>query len=265
MKFAHTRRGVVPFFLLGLVTLTIYDAVVLNQIGQEINEIRGDEDRKSMPFWLAWLLGWITLGLVPLFWACRVAQKIEDEEAAIGIDRPRTSFRSLFCWNLFGIFVLVGPWIGWHRFLTALNQVEIAINEGLDMPETKMSMSSFASEAPLTEERSMVKDPASTHADVISKNPTPEKMKPYTYVPPEKPAPSAQIHIVPSQSTAPKEYKKSEPKKIGKWQVRYADGTAVKYFSSEEDAIAFAKSLAVQEGVSVRTFSQPKVIKKESN
>jgi len=265
MKFAHTRRGVVSFFLLGLVTLTIYNAVVLNQIGQEINEIRGDEDRKSMPFWLAWLFGWVTLGLVPLFWACRVAQKIEDEEAAIGIDRPRTSFHSLFCWNFFGIFILVGPWIGWHRFLTALNHVEIAINEGRDLPEAKMNMSSFGSETPLVEERPLVKDLSSTPDADIDESSVPEKMKPYSYVPPEKPVPSAQIHIVPSHDDKPTEYKKTEPIKTNKWQVRYADGTAIKFFSSEEEAIAFAKSLAVQEGVSVRTFSRTKEIKKETN
>jgi len=264
MKFTHTRRGVLSFFLLGLITLSVYDVVVLSAVGREINEIRGDEDRKSMPFWAVWLLGWPTLGIVPLIWACRVAGKIEDEEVAIGIEKPRTSFWSLFSWTVFGSFILVGPWIGWHRFFAALNRVETAINEGKDLPDVKISMSSFDYEKPATPEpapsQPIVSSPQAPKGEPLSAG----KMKPYAYVAPEKPVPSAQIHLVPSSDPSPKEYRVASPKTIKKWQVRFADAAeAVKLFDTEEEAIAFAKTLAAKQGVSVRVSPRSEKIKKE--
>ena len=57
-------------------TLGIYDLVCLNHVRKEINTILGDADKKVPPFWIAWIFGWITLGIVPLVWACNVATRL---------------------------------------------------------------------------------------------------------------------------------------------------------------------------------------------
>jgi len=304
MTYPYTRRGVIKFFLLGLVTLGIYDLVCLNHVRKEINTILGDADKKVPPFWIAWIFGWITLGIVPLVWACNVATRLGLLQEAMGISKPKTSFASLFNWCFFGVFILVGPWIGFHRFFAVLNQIEAGLNQGapvsltpeaaetkriedekkilnvpmggsLSSPDTStlivggqdVSVNPDTPEAPAPapakEPVLVVPEKMSDEVVVVAQPlPRPEKPKPYSYVPPETPTPSAEVHQEIANDETPKAFKKAPAPIIKKWQVRYADQKdAIKYFASEEEAIAFAKSLAMTKGVSYRVNDKAKPIK----
>lgn len=297
MKYPHTRRGVVSFILLGIVTLGIYDLVLLSHVQKEINEIYGEEDKKSSPFWISWAFGWISLGIVPLIWCCKVAEKIHVLQDAMALPKPKTSFASLFNWSVFGLFILVGPWIGWHNFFVSLNKIEEALNAGeaakvvepeveqqkklLNVPivdqnakndnstliiqGTDVSVSQHEEAGQTVVEVTLppVNNPApaeNVSAETVEAKPV--KVKPYSYVAPEAPTPEASIHKEAQNDETPKAYKPAPKQVIKKWQVRYADRKdAIKYFSTEEEAIAFAKSIAMAKGLSVRVKDKEKPIK----
>lgn len=295
MKYPHTRRGVVSFFLLGIITLGIYDLIVLSQVQKEINEIYGEEDKKSSPFWISWAFGWITLGIVPLIWTCKVAEKVHVLQDAMTLPKPKTSFASLFNWTIFGAFILVGPWIGWHNFLISLNKIEEALNAGetakvvepeveaqkklLNVPivgqkvkpdtttliiqGTDVSVSQHEEADRTVVEVTL---PPTAEAPAITESvpvePKPVKVKPYSYVAPAEPTPEASLHKDVVNDETPKAYKPAPKQVIKKWQVRYADSKdAIKYFGTEEEAIAFAKSIAMAKGLSVRVKDKEKPIK----
>ena len=125
MKYKHTNRhgfwlGFIDFFTAGLFF------VVYMQMGlqDELDEILG---RRTQRYYVAYILGVPTLFLYTLVWMAKIAQELKEKALELGIEGKLTSFRHMFCWNVFGIF-LFGPMIATMRFFDTLNKVEATLN-----------------------------------------------------------------------------------------------------------------------------------------
>ncbi|MBR0409360.1 MAG: hypothetical protein IJI53_15145 [Clostridia bacterium] len=126
MKYAHTNRpgfllGFIDFFTAGLFFL-LY--MPLGGLQDEIESILG---HPVLPYWKAYLLGIPTLFIYPLIWMTRIAEELKEKAISLGIKGPYTSWRHMFGWNIFGLF-LMGPAIATWRFFDTLNKVEIELN-----------------------------------------------------------------------------------------------------------------------------------------
>ena len=126
MKYAHTNRpgfllGFIDFFTAGLFFL-LY--MPLGGLQDEIESILG---HPVLPYWKAYLLGIPTLFIYPLIWMTRIAEELKEKAISLGIKGPYTSWRHMFGWNIFGLF-LMGPAIATLRFFDTLNKVEIELN-----------------------------------------------------------------------------------------------------------------------------------------
>ncbi len=125
MRFQHTHRpgfllGFIDFFTAGLFFL-IYMELGLQD---ELDEILG---KRTQRYWVAYLLGIPTLFVYPLVWMGRIAEDLREKALELGIEGKLTSFRHMFDWNVFGLF-LFGPAVATERFFDTLNKVERELN-----------------------------------------------------------------------------------------------------------------------------------------
>ena len=135
MRFRHTDRkgfllGFIDFFTAGLFFL-IYMQLGLQD---ELDEILG---RKTQRYYIAYLLGIPTLFIYTLVWMARISEELKEKALELGIPGKHTSFRHMFCWNVFGVLCF-GPMIATLRFFDTLNKIERELNrraenESLDL------------------------------------------------------------------------------------------------------------------------------------
>lgn len=117
----RTRRGLGKMFWLGLITFSIYPTVVYSHISGEINMIASRYDGKRTMHYLGMSsLSAITLGIVPLVWNHRLANRIGTELTRRGIGY---GFRAkhFWLWNILGSLILVGPFIYIYKLMKAMN------------------------------------------------------------------------------------------------------------------------------------------------
>ena len=125
MRFRHTNRkgfllGFIDFFTAGLFFL------IYMQLGLQdaLDEILG---RKTQRYYIAYLLGIPTLFIYTLVWMARISEELKEKALELGIPGKHTSFRHMFCWNVFGVLCF-GPMIATLRFFDTLNKIERELN-----------------------------------------------------------------------------------------------------------------------------------------
>lgn len=125
MRFRHTDRkgfllGFIDFFTAGLFFL-IYMQLGLQD---ELDEIL---ERKTQRYYIAYLLGIPTLFIYTLVRMARISEELKEKALELGIPGKHTSFRHMFCWNVFGVLCF-GPMIATLRFFDTLNKIERELN-----------------------------------------------------------------------------------------------------------------------------------------
>lgn len=232
MTYKHTHRSGVAFVFFGIITLGIYPAVVLSSVREEVSSLLdGKGVGKQMPFVWAYLLGFVTLGLAPLIWVCRMANKIEMAALEKKITSPRLS-GAFMLWSYFGIVILIGPFLAYHRFFVLLNAVEDCANE--EECDRQAHQISPAKQDMLAEVKR-----ASEGNFPEPELSTPEMVQsPYPNLS-EKNFEKSETENERSWNSAPKSGVKGR-----KWQVR--SNGQIKLFDSKEEALDFAKSLLAE-------------------
>lgn len=118
----HTKRGLLKFILLNIVTLGIYSIVFYSGISSDINIIASRYDgKKTMHFCLLlFLIAPITFGIAGIVWYHKISARIGNELSRRGI---AYSFGAgtFWGWNVLGAFIAVGPFVYLHKLSTAMN------------------------------------------------------------------------------------------------------------------------------------------------
>lgn len=116
----NTRRGLLKFILLGIITLGIYPLVFYSGISEDINLIASRYDgRKTMHFCLLFfLVGPITLGIADLVWFHNISSRMGNELSRRGI---AYSFGAVdyWLWNIVGSLIIIGPFVYIHKLAKA--------------------------------------------------------------------------------------------------------------------------------------------------
>ena len=130
MNTLQTNRSLTKYILLGLITLGIYDIVVMTKISNDINTIASKYDGKhTMNFCLvAFLFSWLTFGIVPLVWYHRLSSRIGVEQARR--NQPVTMTAGTFWgWYFLGSLIIVGPFVYAYRLLHSMNALSEDYNK----------------------------------------------------------------------------------------------------------------------------------------
>ncbi len=125
MERCATNRGLVKVIFLGLITLGIYDLVVLTRLGKDLNRIKEKLDisgKKLMHFVGALFLSIITLGIPLIIWEIKMPTRIYFYADKTGI-KKKGSLLSYFIFTLVLSFTAVFPLIALARLLKTANRV----------------------------------------------------------------------------------------------------------------------------------------------
>jgi len=114
----------VKYFLLGLITFGIYPLVVMCGIANDINALASRYDgKKTMHFLLmAFIITPITFGIGTFVWFHKISKRIGSELQRRGIDYDFDA-KDYWIWNVLGSFIVVGPFIYFHKLFNATNKI----------------------------------------------------------------------------------------------------------------------------------------------
>ena len=126
MTFKDTDRkgfliGLADFFTAGIFLLIWMPLGLQREIDTVLR-------RRTQRYYIAYLLGIPTLFIYTLVWMAKISGELREKAVSLGIEGKLTSFRHMFCWNVFGVLVF-GPMIATERFFDTLNKVERKLNE----------------------------------------------------------------------------------------------------------------------------------------
>lgn len=130
MNTLQTNRSLTKYILLGLITLGIYDIVVITKISNDINTIASKYDgRHTMNFCLVFFLfSWLTFGIVPLVWYHRLSSRIGKEQARRTLPVTMTA-GTFWGWYFLGSLIIVGPFVYAYKLLHSMNALSEDYNK----------------------------------------------------------------------------------------------------------------------------------------
>ena len=106
----RTKRGLLKFVLLGLITFGIYDIWQMSEVGETLNLIATRRDgKRTMHYCLMFfIVGWLTFGIGWLVWNHRLSARIGTEQAARHLPVTVTA-ATYWLWSVLGTLIIVGP------------------------------------------------------------------------------------------------------------------------------------------------------------
>lgn len=125
----NTKRGLVKYILLSLITFGIYGIVALSGVSTDINTVASRYDgKKTMHYCLVFFIfSWLTCGIVPIVWFHKISARMGNELRRRGIDYSFGA-GSFWGWNVLGSLIVVGPFIYIHKFFKAMNLIAADYN-----------------------------------------------------------------------------------------------------------------------------------------
>lgn len=125
----NTKRGLLKYILLSLITFGIYGIVAMSGVSSDINIVAGRYDgKKTMHFCLIFFIfSWLTFGIAPIVWQHKISARMGRELARRGISYS-FSAADYWLWNVLGSIIVVGPFIYLHKFFKAMNLLNADYN-----------------------------------------------------------------------------------------------------------------------------------------
>ena len=116
-----TDRNMWKLMILNILTLGIYSIFFFLPLTKDLDKVdppRGRE--KTMSFLTAYVISLFTFSIVMIVWHYLVAQRIEEALARRKIDYDFDT-GDFWKWYFWGSFILVGPFVYFHKLCTAMN------------------------------------------------------------------------------------------------------------------------------------------------
>ncbi len=126
----NTKRGLLKYILLSLITFGIYGLVALCGVSNDINITASRYDgKKTMHYALVFFIfSWLTLGIVNLVWFHKISARMGQELARRGISYSFGA-ADYWLWNIVGSLIVVGPLVYLHKFFKASNLINEDYNQ----------------------------------------------------------------------------------------------------------------------------------------
>ena len=116
-----TNRSMWKLMLLNVITLGFYSIFFFIPFSFDLDKIAPREDRsKTMNYIFAFLISIFTFSIVLMFWHHEIASRIEQALAERDISYSFGT-SSFWGWYFLGSFILIGPFVYFHKLCTAMN------------------------------------------------------------------------------------------------------------------------------------------------
>lgn len=124
-----TNRSMWKLMLLNILTLGIYSIIFFIPFSFDLDKVAPKNDRsKTMNYLLAYILALFTFSAVLAVWHYQIAKQVEEALTKRNIDYEFDT-GSFWGWYFFGSFILVGPFIYFHKLCKAMNLLCAHYNE----------------------------------------------------------------------------------------------------------------------------------------
>ena len=135
-----TNRSVWKYIFFGIITLGIYDLVLIHEMARDLNRIgEGDGSKPTAGLLKCILLSCVTLGIYWFIWIYSFQERMADNASRYSVN-VRESGAVVLLWSLLGALALgIGPFVAMHMMLSNLNKLAKAYNQknGLNDAETE--------------------------------------------------------------------------------------------------------------------------------
>ena len=124
-KRLHQNYSLLKYIVFGILTLGIYDIVVLSSMSTNINIVASRYDgRKTMHYCLlVFLISWLTLGIGILVWYHRFSERVGYE-----LIRRKLNYSfgagTFWLWGVLGCLIIIGPLIYIYKLCNAMNKLD---------------------------------------------------------------------------------------------------------------------------------------------
>ena len=117
----QTNRNMWKLMILNILTFGIYSIIFFIPFSFDIDKISPKNDRsKTMNYALAYVVAIFTFAIVLLLWHYQMASRVEEALSKREIDYDFTT-NDFWVWFFFGSFILVGPFVYFHKLCKAMN------------------------------------------------------------------------------------------------------------------------------------------------
>ncbi len=124
-----TDRQMWKLMLLNICTCGIYSILFFIPFSFDIDKVAPKRDGgKTFNFLFAYLLALITGNIALWAWFYHITERVEEALAARGIDYS-LGMSDFWGWYVLGSFILVGPFVYFHKLCTAMNLLCEDFNE----------------------------------------------------------------------------------------------------------------------------------------
>lgn len=117
----QTNRSMVKLMTLTILTLGLYGIVFFIPFSFDLDKIAPKRDRsKTMNFLVAYVLSLFTFSIVIDIWHYHIAARVEEALSKREIEYEFGT-KDFWLWLILGSFILVGPFVYFHRLCKAMN------------------------------------------------------------------------------------------------------------------------------------------------
>ncbi len=117
----RTDRNMWKLIILSILTLGIYSIVFFIPLSFDLDKVDPMRERgKTLNFLAAYVLSLFTFSIVLLVWHYQIAARIEEALQRRKIDYEFTT-GDFWKWYFFGSFILIGPFVYFHKLCKAMN------------------------------------------------------------------------------------------------------------------------------------------------
>ena len=110
-----TNRNMWKLMILNILTLGIYSIFFFIPFSFDLDKVDPKREReKTMNFFVAYILSLFTFSIVITIWHYHIAKRVEEALAFRKIDYD-FSTSDFWKWYFFGSFIIVGPFIYFHK------------------------------------------------------------------------------------------------------------------------------------------------------
>lgn len=117
----QTNRSMVKLMTLSILTLGLYGIIFFIPLSFDLDKIAPKRDRsKTMNFLFAYVLSLFTFAIVMDIWHYQIAARVEEALSKREIEYEFGT-KDFWLWLMLGSFVLVGPFVYFHKLCKAMN------------------------------------------------------------------------------------------------------------------------------------------------
>ena len=124
-----TDRSMIKLMILNILTLGIYSIIFFIPFSYDLDKVAPKRDHsKTMNYLFAYLFAMCSFSIVLVIWHYQIANRVNEALERRNIDYS-FEMSDFWGWYLFGSFILVGPFVYFHKLCKAMNLLCESYNE----------------------------------------------------------------------------------------------------------------------------------------